>query len=881
MLHQFKNKIFRRSFSMNFTLIFITFASISVVLLVFTRHSLEAQQLLVADSYRRSAADAMKSWLHEKEQDIKGQVVYLSQFQETEYHSIRIQNFLRQQLNLNTDLEDLFIVDQRGRVINSKDDAMRSLDLSRFSFFTAGMRGRSIISELFNTKDHGQYLLIFTPIFRHGRPRYLLGTMVNLDHLAAIIDRIHFGKLGHGYLIDRDGQLLIRSGRIDPILERYRTYQRLILANSYAVRQVLQKKTGMGVYRDPLGQKVLGSYEWMNSFQIGLIVEFSERMAMQPLIFLFRVIIILTGLVGLLGLIMSYLVSRKTTQHLNQLVEAAANITHHAYQKPLTLNTDSELDILIDKFNEMQIAIQAREKVLQERNFELKTERSQALEATKMKSQFLANMSHELRTPLNSIIGFTGRVIKKSRDLLPPVQLENLEIVAGEAQHLLELINDLLDFSKIEAGRMEANIEPFNLVEVIREVERIVEPFQKEKAVGYVKRLSNAEVMFISSDRMKVKQILINLLSNAFKYSEKGIVTLTAEIEAARVRIAVADQGVGIPPESLSIIFDEFRQIDGSYTRKVGGTGLGLSITKNFVALLQGEIEVQSIPGKGSTFTIILPLQYEAPSAPAERVPAPAKNEPFPPCPAAPKIKVACVDDDPAVCRLYRQYLEESAFEILMLDPGADVTAQVVDLKPNVVLLDIILPYRDGWNILAELKTNPETRKIPVIMASVLNEKNLADQLNADEYLVKPTSQQELIATINRVVSGKKYPEVLIADDDENYLNLISQILKEEPISFRLAGDGGKALQMIAAKKPDLLLLDIMMPQQDGLAVLEEIRKRPEWNDIAIIMVTSKSLSKRETASLKKEVRQIIEKSGSHITDIMAAIANIIKDKAV
>lgn len=247
---------------------------------------------------------------------------------------------------------------------------------------------------------------------------------------------------------------------------------------------------------------------------------------------------------------------------------------------------------------------------LLEQRTEADRKREEAMEANKHKGQFLAAMSHELRTPLNSIIGFTNRVIKKCSSLLPQTQLENLQIVRDEGEHLLELINSLLDYSKIEAGKMEVYAEEFDLKDAIYEVTTMTRNIAEGKKLNYRQQLPATEDILIYSDKLKVKQILINLLSNAFKYSEKGTVTLSVIIVDRFYRITVEDEGIGISTEHIERIFDEFRQVDGTYTRKVGGTGLGLSITKKFVEMLGGSIEAQSSLGAGSRFIVLLPIRY-------------------------------------------------------------------------------------------------------------------------------------------------------------------------------------------------------------------------------------------------------------------------------
>ena len=580
------------------------------------------------------------------------------------------------------------------------------------------------------------------------------------------------------------------------------------------------------------------------------------------------------GLIAiLLAILISAFTSLSITKPIKMLIGAIGNITENNYQQPILLKSDKDLSVLIKYFNQMQHAIQIREEELRKKNNALKVQMTEASEANKLKSQFLANMSHELRTPLNSIIGFTTRVIKNSGDKLPEVQLENLKIVKEEANHLLDLINSLLDYSKIEVGKMEVHPEAFNLVKVIDEVNTMTKTLMEGKPVKYEQEFYSEENIPIVSDRIKIKQILINLLSNAIKYSEKGTIRLSLEKIKSYYCIKVEDEGLGIAHENIDNIFDEFRQIDGSYTRKVGGTGLGLSITKKFVTMLGGKIEVTSILGVGSCFTVYLPTELLTTKvddlALCEEDKASVHT----------KIKVVCVDDDPNVQRLYKQYLNEQGFETIALNGKEDVVAKIIEIEPDVVLLDIMLPNKDGWEILAELKNSSKTKRVPIIMASVLSEKNLAFRMKADEYLIKPVSQEELIDTILRIISKKNCIEVLVADDDENFLNLMGQYLSEESMNYRLAKDGVDALELMKKKKPDLVILDIMMPKKDGFTVIDEIQKNSEWKGIPIIVVTAKDLTNKEKEQLQERTNMVIQKSGTHIENVMEMILKRIKEK--
>jgi signal transduction histidine kinase/CheY-like chemotaxis protein len=581
-------------------------------------------------------------------------------------------------------------------------------------------------------------------------------------------------------------------------------------------------------------------------------------------------VISIGGIIAVLcSLLISLFISHAISNPIKKLVKSVENITQQTYQESVAFSTDKEFGILIQRFSDMQLAIQSREAELNKKNETLKLQMLEVNEANRLKSQFLANMSHELRTPLNSIIGFTNRVIKKSGDLLPAVQQENLVIVLDEARHLLELINSLLDYSKIESGKMEVHPEKFNLVDVINEVFTMTKTLAEGKDIQYIQDTYDLEQIPIQSDRLKIKQILINLLSNAFKYSDRGTITLSVQKKERSYSIQVSDEGIGISEQDLIHIFEEFRQVDGSYARKVGGTGLGLSITKKFIELLGGRIKVTSEIGIGSCFQVELPIDLGEPEEQAD-----IENGEIQPA----KKKVLCIDDDFNVQRLYKQYLNEYHIEVVALYGEESIVEKVIEINPDLILLDIMLPKKDGWEILSELKNNTHTKHIPIVMNSVLSEKNLAYQMKADDYLIKPVSQEELIELINRNLSNKNERDILVADDDENFLKLVGQYLKEENIPFRLACNGEDALKQARYKKPDLLILDIMMPKKDGFMVIEELQQSQGLKDIPIVVVTAKDLTNSEKAELQKRANAVIQKSTIMLDSMMQTLIEKLKE---
>ncbi|MDQ7096861.1 CHASE3 domain-containing protein [Desulfosporosinus sp. PR] len=579
------------------------------------------------------------------------------------------------------------------------------------------------------------------------------------------------------------------------------------------------------------------------------------------------------GLLGvMLAILISVLTSISVSKPLKRLIVATEHIKTQDYQEPIQPNANKEFNVLIQNFNSMQAAIRIREEELKRKNEVLRIKIEEANEANRLKSQFLANMSHELRTPLNSIIGFTARVLKKCGETLPSLQKENLEIVKEEAEHLLELINNLLDYSKIEAGKMEIHLEAFDLVDVLEEVYTMTQTLSEGKAIRYEQEILEPRPIVMTSDRLKVKQVLINLLSNAFKYSEKGTVTLKVEQINNDYSIRVQDEGIGISPDNIVNIFDEFRQVDGSYTRKVGGTGLGLSITKKFVEMLGGSIQVSSELGQGSCFSVCLPTDLTKKKLGYDETEASNANEKR-------RIKIVSIDDDFNVQRLYKQYLDDQEFELITLYGHEDIVGKIIEARPDLIILDIMLPVKDGWDILAELKSNAKTKIIPVVMVSVLSEKNLAFKMKVDEYLIKPVTQEEFLGAIMRTVSSKEGIDVLVADDDEHFLSLISQFLDEESLPYRLAGDGEEAIRQMLIKKPSILILDIMMPKKDGISVLEEMRRREELSDIPVVVVSSKNLNVKEKKKILSKTNGFIQKSGVTVESLMEILVKTIKEK--
>lgn len=525
-------------------------------------------------------------------------------------------------------------------------------------------------------------------------------------------------------------------------------------------------------------------------------------------------------------------------------------------------HSEDEIGVLIEAFNEMLTAIQDRDVQLMVAREQAEAATEQAKLASRAKSEFLANMSHELRTPMNAIIGFTRLVMRRSKDVLPTRQYENLGKILISADQLLALINDVLDLSKIEAGRIEIHPVNVELDALVDDCLHTIEPMASNKELRLVKEVET-DLPTLFADKIKLEQILTNLLGNAVKFTEEGTITLTARRRDGEVAIAVADTGIGMPEEALELIFEEFRQVDSTTAREYGGTGLGLSISRHLARLMGGDITVESTVGVGSTFTVRIPARY-AGALPAGWVSAA-------PSYAAPSYEeqatqpensklVLAIDDDPNVIYLLRENLTEAGYHVVGAASGSEGLLKARELRPFAITLDILMPHTDGWQVLHELKKDDATRDIPIIVLSVVDQNELGYRLGAFDYLMKPIDREALLAALARI--SPQRGRLLIVDDDPQVVDLMRQFLEDEDYDIEAAMDGQEALEAIARQRPDIIFLDLLMPRLDGFGVIEQLRIDPDHHDIPIIVLTAKTLTEAERTMLQQSVLKVIEKRG-------------------
>ena len=436
--------------------------------------------------------------------------------------------------------------------------------------------------------------------------------------------------------------------------------------------------------------------------------------------------------------------------------------------------------------------------------------------ANRHKSEFLASMSHELRTPLNAIIGYSEMLEEEASDLGQEAFVPDLKKINAAGKHLLELINAVLDLSKIEAGRMDLYLETFSVPTLLSEIAAVIQPLA-DKNGNRVEVRCDPAVGEMRADLTKVRQALFNLLSNACKFTERGTVSLAVRQEAGDgggvVVFDVSDTGIGMTEEQLGRLFQEFSQAEVSTSRRYGGTGLGLALSRRLCRLMGGDVTVTSEPGRGSTFTIRLPVEVAEPVA---EVPTRAADGP------AGASLVLVIDDDPSVREVMQRFLVKEGFRVATATGGEEGLRLAHDLRPDAITLDVMMPGLDGWAVLAALKGDSATASIPVVMLTMLDDRSLGYALGAADYLTKPIDRERLVAAL---APYRRELPVLIVDDDPDLRALLRRMLEREGYAVDEADNGRSALERVREHTPGAILLDLMMPEMDGFEFLEELRR--------------------------------------------------------
>ena len=812
--------------------------------------------------------------------------------------TLNVVSFLRS-VNVTNHFHSMHVMDRSGQVVSNhtKDRAMVGFFDAEQELFSAALQGNERLTVLEQTESRALYLVAVTPI-REPRTRMVVGALLNSVSLDdSLLKDINLAFPHVGLYLIHNGEIItsvLSETSIDTILapDNHGTDTPEHAHVEHLPPDAIHSHHS--VHMEPIAEQVLldaavlaqvaAGQHWTAS-TITVLHDEPHIAGQAPLIIdgvtvasigLFVGLADITGfqqqtvqnltqlfiIMGLAAMVLIYAaIQSNVVNPLRRLWTAANQIDEGHYDQRVTVESVDEVGQLGLAFNSMIQRLSTLYATLEQRITERTRQLEYALDAAReariaaeeanaLKTRFIANMSHELRTPLNAIINFAYILKSGVRGPVTEAQIDYLDRVYASGEHLLGLINDILDLAKIEAGRMELYREPVALDELVQSTLSTAIGLTKDKPIQLHHNLAHA-LPPVNADKMRIRQVLLNLLSNAAKFTDQGQITVRVWQEGTELITGVTDTGIGIPPDKLTTIFEEFRQANEGNDRSYQGTGLGLSICKRLINMHGGRIWVESTVGIGSTFFFSLPL----PTLPDAE---PVVSQPFPGTEQGQVVLV--VDDDPAAIDIVRSYLAQDGYAVYGVTASRMALDTARQLQPATILLDLIMPDTSGWHILADLKADPELGSIPVILYTVLDEQQRGLALGANGYLIKPVNPQLLRDTVAQLVPPEA--TILAIDDDLYMLDILRYHLQElRSYQVLTATNGPAGLAAIAVQRPDLVLLDLMMPEMDGFAVLEALHAQVETRSIPVIVLTAKDLTADEQAYLQSRVKGLVHKN--------------------
>jgi CheY-like chemotaxis protein len=603
----------------------------------------------------------------------------------------------------------------------------------------------------------------------------------------------------------------------------------------------------------------------------------------------------LEQLSGSIGIVLNTIEATMRTEHLlAQSQQLAGEL--QSQQKELQ-QTNEDIALKAALLAEQKAEVEQKNQQIEHARRALEEKAAELALTSRYKSEFLANMSHELRTPLNSILILGQQLAENADTNLTGRQVEFAKTIHAAGTDLLHLISDILDLSKIESGTVTVDSEDISFAHLRENIDRGFRHEAERRHLEFSVDFSTDLGTALSSDPKRLQQILKNLLSNAFKFTEQGSVRLSAGVARGGwtpghgvldtaptvVAFAVTDTGIGISAEKQRIVFEAFQQADAGTSRKYGGTGLGLAISREIAGLLGGELKLESAPGKGSTFTLYLPLHYMGAAVPDEALVARAAARPAkvlassrPEAERKPVEEVAddraalspgepsllVVEDDPRYAAVLRDHARSLGFKVLVAGRGADALRLVREYRPSAVTLDIFLPDMLGWTVLARLKQDPSTRHIPVQVVTVEEERHHSIERGAFSYLAKPADNESIAAALQRIkeYTLPRVKKLLVVEDDAAERMGIEELIRHDDVAIDTVGSGGEALESLREGGYDCAVLDLRLPDMTGFELLDRIQELPQLQDLPIVVFTGKELTAEEDRKLKKAAKSVVIK---------------------
>lgn len=821
-----------------------------------------------------------------KEVEIIGK--YLDKRGSSEYQSARnALDAVFQNMQRTSKFEDIYLVDLAGKIVYASDTGHawqylgKPLPKELLWKKSATQYGFSYSSIFLNTSKSGNYdFLVQAPLFDNSGKIY--GSVVFevplLSFFSVIESRIGLGSTGESILLGNNkGQALTLS----PL----RFNKSSILETTIAI-DLTNKASNSGYieFKDYRNQESIGVLQQTPKMDFYILTMINKKEMFASINGLMVENGIIMVLATLLIVFAALWLSYSITRPLQSLAKATIDLKEKNFDVHIDeglLQAKDEIGSLAYVFQQMIHELKNYYQSLQDLIQEVENSKEEALAANTAKSQFLANMSHELRTPLNAVIGYSELLMEDAEDQQLEGFVKDLSKIRGSAKHLLELINDILDLSKIEAGKIEIYLEEINIPVFVKMLSDLIQPiFEKNSNTFVLECPEDIGVMY--SDATRVRQSILNLLSNASKFTKNGEVRLSISRHSGAsgeewIHFAVIDTGIGMTQEQLSKLFQAFTQAEATTTRKFGGTGLGLYLSKRFCEMLGGLITVESQYGKGTTFTMKLPVVSTM------GIKIEEKRESVKTVQAVPDVNkmILIIDDEAKIHHYLEENLSQFGFRIRHAYNGEEGLKQARQDKPDLITLDVIMPLMDGWTTLSEFKKDPALKDIPIVMISSTTDKDLAMALKAADYLFKPINPKILIDVLNKHIGKTESTAdyVMIVDDEPSVRDLLSRTIKRAGWNVVEAVNGRKALDYLGQAKqlPSLMLLDLMMPELDGFGVVSAMQENAAWREIPVIVVTAKDITKEEKEFLNLRAKKVFFKGSYSQRDLINEICDKLK----